>query len=209
MAENRQRIIIYVDGFNFYWGLKSKGWRKFYWLDIVGFFSSLLRPHQELVELKYFTAPSIDPEQGKRQNALFSANKLNPKFKLHFGKYIAKKITCRGTCKESFQSLEEKETDVRIATQMISDVISGKCDISILVSADSDMVPPIEFIREYKPTHKIFVYFPPNRYSSNLNSLADRIRKLDTDHIAFATYILPNEITTSAGYIIKKPSSWP
>ena len=29
------RVILYVDGFNLYFGLRSKGWRKYYWLDLV------------------------------------------------------------------------------------------------------------------------------------------------------------------------------
>ena len=28
------RVIVYVDGFNLYYGLRSKGWKRFYWLDI-------------------------------------------------------------------------------------------------------------------------------------------------------------------------------
>jgi len=27
------RVIAYVDGFNLYFGLKSKGWRRYYWLN--------------------------------------------------------------------------------------------------------------------------------------------------------------------------------
>jgi hypothetical protein len=30
-----QKVSIYIDGFNFYYGLKSKNWRKYYWLDIA------------------------------------------------------------------------------------------------------------------------------------------------------------------------------
>jgi len=34
---------------------------------------------------------------------------------------------------------------------MIGDVVFDKCDISILVSADSDLIPPINFIKEFNP----------------------------------------------------------
>ena len=34
--EQKQRVIVYIDGFNFYFGLKSNAkWKKYYWLDIV------------------------------------------------------------------------------------------------------------------------------------------------------------------------------
>lgn len=91
---------------------------------------------------------------------------------------------------------------------MISDVVNGVCDISILVSADSDLVPPIEFIKSYKPDHKIYVYFPPDRYSSNLQSIANNFKKLDGSISTFKKSLLPNTITTPTGYIIVKPPKW-
>jgi len=56
MENRKQKVIVYVDGFNLYYGLKSKGWKKYYWLDMVKFAKKLLRPHQELVEVCYFSA---------------------------------------------------------------------------------------------------------------------------------------------------------
>ena len=29
-----RRVMVYVDGLNLYYGLRSKGWRRFYWLDM-------------------------------------------------------------------------------------------------------------------------------------------------------------------------------
>ncbi|MDR1414859.1 MAG: NYN domain-containing protein, partial [Odoribacteraceae bacterium] len=109
MEQKKQKVIVYVDGFNFYYGLKSRGWRKYYWLDMVKFSEKILRPHQELVEVCYFSARPTDPRKSKRQDAFFQANKLNAKFVLHLGKYLAKTITCK-YCRRVYQSFEEKET---------------------------------------------------------------------------------------------------
>jgi len=39
----KQKVIVYVDGFNFYYGLKGDPkWKRYYWLDIVKFFEILL-----------------------------------------------------------------------------------------------------------------------------------------------------------------------
>ncbi len=47
-THEKQRVIVYVDGFNFYYGLKSSArWKKYYWLDIVKLFESFMRPNQE------------------------------------------------------------------------------------------------------------------------------------------------------------------
>ena len=35
----KQRVIAYIDGFNFYFGLRSEPrWKRYYWLDVVKFF---------------------------------------------------------------------------------------------------------------------------------------------------------------------------
>ncbi len=205
--QTKQRVSIYVDGFNFYYGLKTKFKRKYYWLDMIKFFETFIKPYQELVGLTYFSATPHDKGKYDRQDLFFSANMLNPKFKLALGRYLPKSKKC-SNCGIVHHTFEEKETDVKIATKMISDVVNDICDISILVSADSDLIPPIEFIRNFKPTHKIYVYFPPARFSSNLNAIANNTKKLDGSNIAFANAQLPNEITTATGFVIRKPPKW-
>ena len=37
--EKQQKVIVYVDGFNFYYGLRSdRRWKQYYWLDVVKLF---------------------------------------------------------------------------------------------------------------------------------------------------------------------------
>lgn len=75
---NKQRIIFYIDGFNLYYGLKSKNWKSFYWLDIVGFCEKFVKKHQTLVEVNYFTAIPKDKGKHDRLDLFLSANKQNP-----------------------------------------------------------------------------------------------------------------------------------
>ena len=206
MESRKQKVIVYVDGFNFYYGLKSKGWKKYYWLDMVKFAKKLLRPHQELVEVCYFSAKPTNNEKSKRQDAFFQANKLNPTFTLFLGKYLTKNIKC-GFCRNIIQSFEEKETDVRIATSMLADVYQKRCDLSVLISADSDLVPPIERIKEISPTHKIIVCFPPNRNSANLRKWSNGVKIL-ADSKLYDDCLLPESITLPDGFVLKCPDKW-
>ena len=50
------RVITYIDGFNLYFGLKDSGYRRYYWLDVERLAENILRPGQELLAVKYFTA---------------------------------------------------------------------------------------------------------------------------------------------------------
>lgn len=203
----KQRVIVYIDGFNFYYGLKHKKWKQFYWLDIVKFFEKFAKPYQEITQVHYFSAIPHDLDKQDRQDLFFLANKLNPKFNLQLGKFLKKNIKCF-ECGNQYKSYEEKETDVRIATQMIRDVVQEKCDSSILVSADSDLIPPIEFIREYKPSHKIYAYFPPKRFSFDLSNKAEKFIKLERHHDKFQDSVLSERVTLENGFVIERPDSW-
>lgn len=204
----QQRVIVYIDGFNFYFGLKrSAKWKKYYWLDIVKLFEMFMRPNQELVAVKYFSAKPNDIDQSLRQNAFFQANQENPKFKLILGKYLKKSITCFN-CGNIIHTYEEKETDVRIATQIVADAYQKNCDISIVVSADSDMIPAIELATE--ASQKVFIYFPPHQYSSNLATMGlGKPIHMKQYESRFKQCILPDVVhLKKANFDLHIPEKW-
>lgn len=208
MEQQMQRVIVYIDGFNFYFGLKHNAkWKKYYWLDIVKLLESFMRPNQELVAVKYFSAKPDDLEQSLRQNAFFQANKENPKFKLILGKYLKKEITCF-RCGNVIHTHEEKETDVRIATQIVADAYQDNCDLQIVVSADSDMIPAIELATEAK--HKVFIYFPPHQYSSNLAAMgAGKPLHMKQYETRFKQCLLPDVVhLEKANFDLHIPEKW-
>lgn len=202
----KKRVIVYVDGFNFYYGLKNPKWKKYYWLDIVKLFESFIRPDQELVSVKYFSAIPIGANKAKRQNAFFQANRENPKFELILGKYLAKKITCNN-CNTDINSYEEKESDVRFATQIVADAFQKKCDISIIVSADSDMIPAFELVSGTK--HHVYIYFPPNQYSNSLSKIGNKPVLMQQYEKRFKKALLPETIELKKdSYKLSIPAQW-
>ena len=206
--EKMQRVIVYIDGFNFYYGLKSNvKWKKYYWLDVVKLFEMFMRPNQELVAVKYFSAKSEDIGQSLRQNAFFQANRENPKFRLILGKYLKKSITCF-RCGNIIHTYEEKETDVRIATQIVADAYQKNCDISIIVSADSDMIPAIELAIEAR--QRVLVYFPPYQYSSNLAMMGmGKAVHMKQYESRFKQCILPDMVyLEKANFNLHIPEKW-
>jgi uncharacterized LabA/DUF88 family protein len=207
MDQEKQRVIVYVDGFNFYYGLKHPKWKCYYWLDIVKLFESFMRPNQELIAVKYFSARPTDTGKRKRQDAFFQANKENPKFNLILGKYLKKEIRCF-KCHNIIHTYEEKESDVRIATQIVADAYQKNCDVSIIVSADSDMIPAIEIVKEIN--HNIFVYFPPNQHSSNLSAMSNGYAtQLLRYEARFKQAILPDSIQLKHGkFTLTIPKEW-
>jgi len=62
-----ERVIAYVDGYNLYYGLRSKHWRWFYWLNVQEVVRRLLEPYQTLVGTKYFTTIVKRPEDKRKR----------------------------------------------------------------------------------------------------------------------------------------------
>ena len=60
--------------------------------------------------------------------------------------------------------LEEKRTDVNIATDMLNDVFSGNIDAIALISGDSDFIAPLDLIRK-KFGKQVLVFDPHERFS--------------------------------------------
>jgi len=86
-----ERVIAYVDGFNLYFGLKSKGWHRYYWLNIQLLAQNLLKPNQSLLLTKYFTARiSSPPDKQRRQSTFIEALETLNDFQIFYGKVIGK-----------------------------------------------------------------------------------------------------------------------
>lgn len=169
-----ERVTFYIDGFNFYFGLKrskqvDKVWGECYWIDMVKLCASFLSEGQQLEKVVYFTASPLSPQKNSRQSAFLNANAIinGDKFEVVRGKYMDKHINCP-YCNGDIAKPEEKRTDVNISVRMIADCILKKTDKIALVSADSDLIPPVEFIQKQYPQIGIKIYFPPSNYSCDL-----------------------------------------
>ena len=173
---------------------------------------SFLGENQRLERVVYFTASPLSPQKNSRQSAFLNANKLinGEKFEVVRGKYMEKHIICP-YCKGDITRPEEKKTDVNISIRMIADCVLNKTDTIALVSADSDLVPPLEFIQNNYPDKHIKVYFPPSNYSDDLkdNLLHHRSNPIlmIKNKIRFLNAVMPDEVS-SDGKKYTIPSKW-
>jgi len=89
-----ERVIVYIDGFNLYFGMREKGWRRYYWLNVHSLAKNLLKPYQELVTTKYFTSrvssTPNDPEKAKRQGEYLEALNTVQGCEIFYGHYLEK-----------------------------------------------------------------------------------------------------------------------
>lgn len=213
-TRSKTRTIVYVDGFNLYYGVlkSSPAWK---WLNLASFFDGL-RVDDEIVRICYFTA-IVDEgramsETRDRQKRYLKALGSLDRLEVILGKYQPREVKCRATCRQPYQVPEEKKTDVNIAVRMISDAIDGAADRLILVSGDSDIEPAIKWIRSRFPKIKITVYIPqlPDDAKQRRN---DSYRQMNVDAkilpiTSFVVHQFPKVVQLPGGGVVEKPKEW-
>jgi uncharacterized LabA/DUF88 family protein len=200
------RLVAYVDGFNLYFGLKDKGWKRYYWLNIQKLCVNLLKVNQNLVMTKYFTARITDPpDKQRRQSTYIEALTMLNNFQIFFGKYQLNSWKCN-SCLSRFEVPNEKMTDVNIAVELLTDAFQNKFDIALVISADSDLVAPIKKTKELFPSKKIITAFPPKRHSVALTKVADASFTIGRKRIADSLF--PQRIKKADGFTIECPKRW-
>lgn len=200
-------VICYIDGFNLYHGLRSKKWRKYYWLDLWALAEKFLHPGQVLLEVVYCTAKVKDDEAALQRQLIYidALQATRPGVKVFYGHYLAKQVKCRN-CGNTYTRPEEKMTDVNIACRVLMDAVDDRFDVALLVSGDSDLVPPVRTIRERWPVKRIVILFPPNRRSDALKKAAHGHTWIGEDKLRNS--LLPEQAEVAPGKIARRPSGW-
>lgn len=201
-----ERTIVYVDGFNLYFGMLEAGFDNCKWLDLRKLMNNFLKPEQNLVDIKYFTSRvGNNPDKQKRQATYIEALE-SIGIKIIYGRYQVNDVECH-RCGHIWREPNEKMTDVNIATQIIIDAYQDKYETAILISGDSDLVPPIKSVHENFKNKRVAVFFPPKRYNNSVAVVArgsliiGRKKLVDSQFAA--------EVQKKDGYVLRKPTDWP
>jgi hypothetical protein len=207
----KPRTVVYVDGFNFYYGA-VRG-TPYKWLDMERCFLRL-RPDDDIKRIWYFTA-LVDGSKGSRQKIYLRAPATNPLVQVMLGKFKLKQVRCGVMgCTYSgsriFDIPEEKRTDVNIALQMLDDANHDRADQFIIVSGDSDLVPALEMVKAQWPKIRLIVYVPSRH---PLRGAAVELRNAADKHKTFPQVLLkvsqfPAELPDGRGGVIHKPAEW-
>ena len=208
-----QRVAVYIDGMNLFYGLKSKRhasrrsrWPCYYWLDIRQMSEHLLKPRQRLEIVRYFTARVRgNRRKMKRQNTYLEALANLRSVRIHEGYFNQKEKTC-AICGAVTKGYEEKMTDVNIAVAMLGDAQDDLFDIAILVSGDGDLAGPVEAVRSRHPGKRVIVAFPPRRSSVHLQTVASGYKWIG--EIIVRNSQLPGRLQTASGYWLQRPLRW-
>ena len=142
-----EKVILFVDGSNFYYGLKSiySDTKK---LSSFNFrkFGEILVGNRKLIRILYYNA-SLDFKENQekywKQQRFFEKIKNTEKVKLILSRLQKRKI--KGSDKFYYFI---KGDDIHIAADMLKLAYEDAFDTAILVSGDGDFVPAIKIVQE-------------------------------------------------------------
>lgn len=214
------RASVYVDGFNLYRRL-LQGQPQDKWLDLESLTQRLL-PEYDLVRLRYFTAiikslPGADLNAPQRQQAYLRALRTLPRTTVHLGKFRVDRrrmplhpveFLSDGSPRQAVvRKTEEKGSDVALASYLMLDAFSGESEVYVILSNDSDLVTPLQLVREHLGRDVgLLSPMAPKRSSNELKQTGPVVhREVNID--ALHACQLPNSMHDEHGWI-HRPPEW-
>lgn len=235
-----KKVNVYVDGFNFYYALqnrihdKSSWWTKeFQRCNFQKLFSNFLQEDEKLNKIYFFTAYRKQDKKTLLRHTTYIEALGKHNIRVVLWNYQSKinsykkwknpieKIVCSNNILDEiayisdlnalyYGTFEEKETDVKIALQIVEDAFLGEYDHAYIVSGDSDLIPAIETIKKLEKRHiltkKSFssILLPGTKWYK-IKRLCDFSYEITTQQIKNS--ILPHEIQVWLK-TISIPSEW-
>jgi len=207
------KTIVYVDGFNLYYGAVKR--TPYKWLNVMALCNFLL-PKNQIVGIKYFTAlvtarPN-DLDQPNRQQIYLRALRTLRGLEIILGHFLEHEIMmpvanpAPGAPKHvRVIKTEEKGSDVNIATHLVNDGHRKRYEAAILVSNDSDLVEPVKIARR-ELNAPVGVLNPiPDKPSHELRKYATFVKPIRKGVLSASQF--PPELKDSVGTFYK-PSAW-
>ncbi len=211
----RPRTVVYIDGFNFYYGA-VKG-TQYKWLDFEALCQRLL-PRDQVIKIRYFTARVTarpdDPQRASRQDTYLRALVTLPLVQIHYGHFLTQSVRLPRANRRQGQSrtvevlrTEEKGSDVNLATYLLLDAFQGRCDTAVVISNDSDLAQAIQVAQsELSVKVGIINPHPRERRSRKLQGLDCLFYRQIPRQLLTETQ-LPAVVHDSKGPI-RKPEAW-
>jgi uncharacterized LabA/DUF88 family protein len=224
------KTIIYVDGYNLFYGCLKHSQDK--WLDLYNLLFQRIvysqNPASELVSIRFFTADikaslasngQAAQEAQQRYHRALTARYpdqieiIKGYYSLEKARLLEYRKPPDKTARVDVWKLEEKQTDVNIALESYRDACKGKALQFVFVSNDTDLAPALAALREdFSESIQIGVVIPVRDTAEHrpgneqLSRYADWTRRHITEQ-ELASSHLPERIPTRKKPITK-PEYW-
>ena len=212
-----QRVSFIIDGFNLYHSLiqaESELRKSVKWLNINALCSSYLSTigtvinnKTSLEKIYYFSALAThlnNPQKITRHKNLIRCMEDTGVI-VQLGSFKRRDITCRN-CNNTFAKHEEKETDVAIAVKILEVCLRDECDVVVIISGDTDIIPAVRTANQITSDKEIMFAFPFRRHNHALKTLCPNSFIISKNQ--YAKHQFTNPYILNDGTSISKPQSW-
>ena len=200
-----KKTIFFIDGFNFYHSIDIPKFYKYKWLDFSKLANLIKKSNEEILDIYFFTTYTPWNQKKKDRHKKLVKVSESVGIKPIFGQFIPVDIECQ-KCGRWFKRPTEKKTDVNIAVNLIRLAYLDHYDKAYIVSADGDLAPAVETIKDLWPQKQIEVVFPIYKFSRDLRDVAHQTFKLKEHHLDDC--ILPDPVILEDGTEITCPETW-
>lgn len=135
---SKERVIVYIDGSNFFYYCKELGIPSYPRFDFEKFIKFLVGDRVLISKNYYIGGVRAKPGDKKAVKMM--------KKQMSFFSYLKKhqwKIS-KGYLLKVDNRHHEKGVDVKLALEMVLNAVDHKCDTAILVSSDTDLLPAVK-----------------------------------------------------------------
>jgi len=218
------RTVVYVDGFNLYYRmLKDRSALK--WLNVKKLAEALLSPANAIIGVKYYTARlsgRVDPLAPARQQLYLDALGTVPEISIHMGTLLSSEKFAGRVKPPEFRprvaplpqpwpdvvkviKVEEKGSDVNLASHLLFDAFKGNFDVAAVLSNDSDLVEPIRIVTK-EPGRPVGLLSPVSNPTLGLSQVASFVRRISVSDLRASQFADP--VMGNNGTPFNKPTSW-
>lgn len=206
----RDRVAVFIDGFNLYHAINDLHQDHLKWVDLWKLSEIFVAsPDQRLVAVYYFSAYATWlPGPTDRHQRYVRALKARSVTAV-MGYFKEKQRHCK-LCGRDATSHEEKESDVNVALWMLDQAYQDTYDRALLISNDSDLVPPIRMLHTRFPELPVKVIVPPlRRHSKQLAQIVGKKRLQSIKLIHIERSLLPERVSDAEGNVVAlRPKSY-
>jgi hypothetical protein len=203
-------VVVYVDGFNLYYGsLKRTPYK---WLDLGRLCTAML-PTDRVTAINYYTARISarpgNPTAPNDQQIYLRALRTIPNLSITYGHFLTHSVSMAltgvtPTKRVWVDKTEEKGSDVNLASHLLRDAFRGALQVAVLITNDSDLAEPVRIVRQ-ELNLPVGILNPHQQHSAELKRLATFVKRIRQSDLIASQF--PPALTDAKG-AFHKPSSW-
>jgi uncharacterized LabA/DUF88 family protein len=168
-----KRVAVFIDGSNFYNGLRDNVGRMD--VDFQQFGKVLsAKTGGELLRIYYYNAkvdPEFDPDNYEKQQRFITHLAHTQYLTLRLGKLVYYQVRGEDSTRKHYAV--EKGLDVKLAIDLVRLAVNRACEVAIIVSGDKDLAEVVEYGKEMGL--EVVSAFFPRGLSEQLATKADRV----------------------------------